>query len=461
MTDRTTDPIRTPFEAGNQNQTTTPEQCMAFYADLTARFPDVLHTFTFGTSDGGVPMLAGVVTVDGEFDRERLRQQGRAVFFNNNGIHPGEPEGIDACMALVRDFCVDPARRAALGRTVFLFVAVYNVDGHHNRAATSRVNQLGPESFGFRANSRNLDLNRDFVKCDSREAQAFNRLFTHWDPDVMVDTHTSNGADYSYTMTLIHTQTDKLGDALGQFMRDAMLPAIYQQMEQRGWPTSPYVEPVGDSPDLGITHMLDVPRFSTGYAALHHTIGFMPETHMLKPFADRYAATRALVDTVLDFTTRHGSQIQALRREARRLAATQSSCPVLWKIDRGNPSRFHFRGYKAVYAPSLLGNYQRMSYDRTQPWEGEIDVFDRCSVERAVARPRAYVFGQSYQEIADRLLWNGVRLERLPADVLLQARVYRIASVVSRATPYEMAAPTAILATCSTAERLTSGSSAC
>lgn len=145
------------------------------------------------------------------FDRAQLKRDGRPVFFNNNGIHPGEPEGIDACMALVRDFCTRPERLAALGNTVFLFIPVYNVDGCFNRNTTSRVNQLGPESFGFRANGRNLDLNRDFVKCDSLAAQVFNRFFTDWDPDVMVDTHTSNGADYSYTMTLIHTQTDKAG----------------------------------------------------------------------------------------------------------------------------------------------------------------------------------------------------------------------------------------------------------
>ncbi|MEP6972027.1 MAG: M14 family zinc carboxypeptidase [Betaproteobacteria bacterium] len=432
-----TTPDLTPFEFGNGNQTTTPEQCNAFYADLQARFPGVLHVFTFGTSDGGFPLLAGIVSADGEFDRERLKRQARPVFFNNNGIHPGEPEGIDACMALVRDFCVDPQRRAALGRTVFLFVAVYNVDGHRMRQNTARVNQLGPELFGFRANSRNLDLNRDFVKCDSLEAQAFNRLYSAWDPDVMVDTHTSNGADYAYTMTLIHTQTDKLGEGLGGFMRDTMLPEIYRQMEQRGWPTCPYVEPIGDSPDTGIEHMLDVPRFSTGYAALHHTIGFMPETHMLKPFADRYAATRALVDTVLEFTVRHGARIQLLRQEAKRLAESRTPCPVAWKIDRERPSRFSFRGYKAVYAPSKLGNYQRMAYDRKQPWEREIDVFDRCSVEQAVARPRYYVFAQAYQEVAQRLSWNGVRLERVESDQRLLVRVYRIASVGSRVTPYE------------------------
>lgn len=296
----------TPYEQGNQNQTTQWSDCIAFYEKLVTDFPGVLHFFQIGTSDTGLPLHAGVVSSDGVHDRVQIKTAGRPVFFNNNGIHPGEPEGIDACMALVRDFCNQPERRAALGKTVFLFIPIYNVDGCLNRQATSRVNQLGPEEFGFRANGRNLDLNRDFIKCDSLGAQAFNQFFTAWDPEVMVDTHTSNGADYQYTMTLINTQTDKLGGGLGSFLRDTMLPDVYRAMATRGWPTCPYVNPIRATPDDGIEDFLEVPRFSTGYAALHHCIGFMPETHMLKPFADRYASMRALVEVVLDFTVHRG-----------------------------------------------------------------------------------------------------------------------------------------------------------
>jgi hypothetical protein len=281
-----------------------------------SRFPASTAIFEIGQSDSGRPIHAGVVTADGVFDREQLKAAGRPVFFNNNGIHPGEPEGVDACMALVRDFCLDTDRRAALGNTVFLFTAIYNVDGSMNRQNTSRVNQDGPESFGFRGNSLHLDLNRDFIKCDSLNAQVFNRFFTAWDPDVMVDTHTSNGADYAYTMTLIQTQTDKLGYGLGEYLKQQMLPAIFQGMDARGWPTCPYVNPVKDIPDHGIEDFLETPRFSTGYAALHHTIGFMPETHMLKPFKDRYLSMRALVETVLDYTIQHGQQIRSLRQQA-------------------------------------------------------------------------------------------------------------------------------------------------
>ncbi len=435
-TDHTTAFI-TPYEAGNQKQTTTWQACIQFYQDLAAQFPNILQFSQIGVSDNGKPIHAGIVTADGVFERERIKQEQRTVFFNNNGIHPGEPEGIDACMALVRDFCIQPERLAALGRTVFLFIPVYNVDGCLNRQDTSRVNQDGPEQFGFRGNSLHLDLNRDFIKCDSENAQVFNRFFSEWSPDVMVDTHTSNGADYHYTMTLIQTQADKLGYGLGPYLRDTMLPAIYAEMQERGWPTCPYVNPVKDSPDHGIEDFLETPRFSTGYAALHHTIGFMPETHMLKPFADRYDSMRALVETVLSFTITHGTEIQVLRAQARAAASQQEQAAVHWVADHSKASSFMFKGYQAVYSPSVLGNYTRLSYDRSQPWEKAIAYYDHFVADIKVTQARAYLIPQAWRAVIERLLWNGVQMQRLESDTSMQAEVYRIQAVKSRPQAYE------------------------
>lgn len=425
----------TPYELGNQNQTTSWQQCITFYEKLATDFPSVLRFEQIGVSDNGIPMHAGVISSDAVFDREKIKREARPVFFNNNGIHPGEPEGIDTCMALARDFCTQPDRLAALGRTVFLFIPIYNVDGCLNRQNTSRVNQDGPELFGFRANGRNLDLNRDFIKCDSLAAQVFNRFFSAWDPDVMVDTHTSNGADYSYTMTLIQTQADKLGKALGGFLRDKMLPKIYQDMEARGWPTCPYVNPVKETPDDGIEDFLEVPRFSTGYACLHHTIGFMPETHMLKPFADRYASMRALVETVLDFTIQNAGEIQALRSAAKK--AKNTHWPVQWKADYSKPSTFRFKGYQAVYSPSKIGSYTRLSYDRSQPWEKDIAYYEHFAEDVVIAAPIAYLIPQAWREVIERLQWNGVELARVQEDREYQVQTYRIKHVASRASAYE------------------------
>jgi hypothetical protein len=429
--------LNTPYELGNQNQTTTLTECIAWYEDLARRYPTVLRFGVVGTSDAGLPIHAGVVSGDGVFDVAAIKATGRPVFFNNNGIHPGEPEGVDACMALVRDFCTQPERVAKLGNTVFLFVPLYNVDGSINRANTSRVNQDGPEQFGFRGNSRHLDLNRDFVKCDTLTAQTFNKLFATWDPDVMVDTHTSNGADYSYTMTLIHTQADKLGSELGGFLTGTMLPAMYADMEARGWPTCPYVNPVKDSPDHGIAEFLETARFSTGYAALHHTIGFMPETHMLKPFKDRYESMRALVETALDFTVGHAQQIQSLRRAAKAAGRTRAEWPIHWVMDEENTATFRFKGYEACYKPSVLGDYARLYYDRSRPWERDIAYYNRFNPDVTVKAPKAYIVPQAWREAIERLELNGVQLERVREDHMQDVAYYHIASVSSRPTAYE------------------------
>jgi len=427
----------TPYEKGNQNQTTLWTECIAFYEELARRFPTILKFEQAAVSDAGIPIHVGIVSADGQFDREQIKREGRTVFFNNNGIHPGEPEGIDSCMAMVRDLCFQPERLEKLGRTVLLFVPIYNVDGCLNRANTSRPNQDGPEQFGFRGNSRHLDLNRDFIKCDTLNAQFFNKLITAWDPDVMVDTHTSNGADYTYTMTLIHTQPDKLGSGLGPFLREKMLPQIYKDMDAAGWPTCPYVNPVKDTPDDGIADFLEVPRFSTGFTALHNIIGFMPETHMLKPYKDRYDSMRALVEVTLAYTIANAAEIKRLRAEAKASQRKQREWAVTWSMDEANPSKFHFKGYEAQRRPSVLGDYLRLSYDRSKPWARDINWYSHFKADTVIQAPKAYVIPQAWREVIERLQWNGVEMTRIEAPSTVQAQYYHIAEAQPRASAYE------------------------
>jgi hypothetical protein len=435
---------RTPFELGNGHQTTTWEACIAFHSALASAHPRRLVLAEIGRTDGGSPLHGGVFSTDGVFDVSAVKAAGRPVLLLNNGIHPGEPEGIDACMALLRDLCRHPDPRAVLGDAVLVFVPVYNVDGMRNRGDTSRVNQLGPEAHGFRGNARHLDLNRDFVKLASLEAQSWVRWFVRWDPDVLVDTHTSNGADYQHTMTLIATQPDKLGGRCGELLRGAMLPRLYAGMAARGWPMCPYVNPVAETPEEGIADFPDTPRFSTGFAALHHTLGFMPETHMLKPFADRVAATRAFVDEVLAFVRDEGAAVRAARAADRAAfsaaaaaAVAGAAAPLRWELDRSRPGRFLFSGFKPLREPSRIGRWTRLRYDRSQPWQAEIPYFDRLRVQAEAPLPRGYLLTQAWREVAERLAFNGVRLEPLPADRTLAVQAWRVKAFAKRQRPFE------------------------
>ncbi|MCF8236976.1 MAG: hypothetical protein K9I85_02370 [Saprospiraceae bacterium] len=254
------DPWKTPFER-DTSWSATREEAHGYYDRLARTFPSV-HTRICGVSDGFLPLYEVVITADGEVDPDRIKASGRTVVLINNAIHPGESEGVDACLMLARDLVFQPALQKVLQDVVIVILPYYNADGGLARSPTYRANQDGPRLQGFRGNGCNLDLNRDFVKCDSRNALTFSRLFQKWDPDLFVDTHTSNGADYQATITVIATQPDKLPSALAEFQQTVLLPELYRSMDDVGWPMTPYVHTDGP-PETGIHGFLDLPRYST------------------------------------------------------------------------------------------------------------------------------------------------------------------------------------------------------
>ena len=234
----------------------------------------------------------------------------------NNAIHPGEPCGVNASLALAASWLAQPDHEGhPLRSASWVIVPQYNVGGASRRNCCTRANQNGPEAYGFRGNAANLDLNRDFVKMDSRNAEAFVSLFHDVDPDVFVDTHTSNGADYPYTMTLIATQADKAGPVLGPFLRDVMEPALYAGMKEAHGPMVPYVYSLGETPEEGILSFLETPRYSTGYTTLFGTLGFTTEAHMLKSFPARVQATHAFLEVLSTWIQNHGAEVKDVRRQ--------------------------------------------------------------------------------------------------------------------------------------------------
>ena len=233
-----------------------------------------------------------IISKSGKTNIAKLKAGGKAFLLINNAIHPGEPDGVEASQMLARNLVEDETLNKLLDNTVIVIIPFYNIGGVLNRNSTTRVNQNGPKEYGFRGNANNYDLNRDFIKADTRNARSFIALFQELDPDVFIDTHVSNGADYQYVSTTIPTQSDKLGGPLAKFMTSQLLPYHYEYMKMAGSLMTPYVNIWGmKTPDQGYNKFIDQPRYSSGYAALFHTLGFMSETHMLKTFEQRVEAT--------------------------------------------------------------------------------------------------------------------------------------------------------------------------
>ena len=429
-----TEPMLTPFEKNN-NTTATYEEAIDFYTALDEQY-DQLQVTPFGMTDIGLPLHEAILSKDQNFDPNSIRNSGKLILFVNNAIHAGEPCGVDASMMLFRDILQKSDFQNLLDHVVIVALPMYNLGGVLNRNSHTRTNQNGPESYGFRGNAKNLDLNRDFIKADSKNAQSFNQIYNKWQPDVFIDNHTSNGADYQYTITLIASQHNKLDPALAQYMNEQMLPALYDTMEKENWEMTPYVF-ARNTPDDGIAGFLDLPRYSSGYAALHNAFSFMPETHMLKPFKDRVRSTYTLMKAMLQFLNDNHEAVAKSRAAAIQNTKTKSTFALNWTMDMDQVEQLKFKGYEAKYKASKVSGQDRLYYDHNAPYEKEIPFLNNYKTTLTIEKPSAYIIPQAYQDVIDRLKWNGVEMETLTTDQEMEVELYHIKDYKSSNSPYE------------------------
>ena len=427
--------FKTPFEK-NTNYTSTHDEVIAYYQLLAKAFPKKLQFEKSGMTDSGRPLHTGILSLDGDFDPNSNRAKKKCILFINNAIHPGEPTGVDATMMLVRDILTKKVEETSLKNAVIVFIPMYNIGGALNRGGFSRANQVGPEAHGFRGNSRNFDLNRDFIKCDTRNAQSFNQIFTQWKPHIFVDNHTSNGADYQYVMTLIPTQHNKLNPILSDYLTQKMLPQLYKGMETANFEMTPYVY-VRNTPDDGIAGFLDLPRYSSGYAALFNCLSFMPEAHMLKTYEQRVRGTYAFMETMLDLIEKDYVTIIENRIKADEKTINQKEFAVNWTMNRDKKDEVVFKGYAAKYKKSEVSGQDRLYYDKNEPYTKKIPFFNTYEAIEKVSKPWAYVIPKGYSAVVDRLKWNGIEVETLQADKKLKVEMYYIKDYKTVEKPYE------------------------
>lgn len=416
----------------NKNVTATYPEVIAHYQTLVAKY-DQAKLLTYGLTDMGKPLHLLVLSKSKVFDPIQIRKQNKRILLINNGIHPGEPEGIDASMMLARDLL---QKKQLPDDVVICIIPMYNIAGSFNRGV-SRINQNGPESYGFRGNYQNLDLNRDFIKTDSPNSGSFQEIFNIWQPEVMVDNHSSNGADYQYAMTLIQTQKDKLHPVLSSYMTQQMVPYLYQQMEKSGYEMIPYVNSVEETPDGGIEGFLETARYSSGYAALHNTIAFMPETHMLKPYHQRVEGTYHFMEHMIKVVQRDARLIGENKKLADEQVREAKTFALNWKLDRSQWQDIPFKGFEAKYKPSELSGFNRLYYDRNAPYQKNIKLWDHYVPAISAEKPLAYVIPQSWQKVISLLKLNRVEMKRLKTDTELELDMYYIADFKNTPAPFE------------------------
>ncbi len=423
----------TPYEKSEGTETATYEEVIDFYENLADAYPAVKLRNTRRT-DSGKRLHLVIINPSPETNFNNLREDKRIIMINN-GIHPGESDGIDATMMLFRDIAQGKVKMPE--HTVLATIPVYNVGGALNRNSTSRTNQNGPKEYGFRGNARNYDLNRDFIKADTYNASAFAKFFHAVKPDVFIDNHVSNGADYQYVLTHLFTQHNKLGGELGNYLHTEMIPSLEKNLAEKDWDITPYVNVFNRTPDNGFSQFLDSPRYSTGYTTLWNTLGMMVETHMLKPYKSRVEGTYELMKSMIDIVERDHEKIQELRDQAREDWVAKDTYPIQWSIDTTQTTTLQFKGYEGVMKPSEVTGRQRLYYDNDQPFTKDVAYQNYFKPTKSVSVPKAYLIPKSRVRVISRLEVNQVDMELIEDETEMEVEVYHIDSYETYKQPYE------------------------
>ncbi len=436
--DASDDGWRTDAEASAYARTPRHAETRAWLERLDAA-SDAITLTDLGTSPGGRDLMLIIANADGITTPAAARAAGKRVLLVQGGIHAGEIEGKDAGLAVLRDLTVRDRHRGLIDDTVLLFVPIFNVDGHERMSPYNRINQNGPAEMGWRGTGQNLNLNRDHVKADAPEMQAWLRLWQAWRPDLLVDIHTTNGADYQYQLTWYLEEWGNQHPAVRAWQQAALVDRVFPAVARQGWSVGPYINLV-DHRDItkGLVNFGSGPRFSSGYAALWQRPAILVETHMLKPYAERVAVTEALlIELLREFDRRGGALARALARADRApLAAPGKDLPILFK-PTDQAESFGLAGVAFSRSASLISGDVWTRYDPATRKTYEVPFYRDMIVAKSARLPAAYAIAPGWVDAIERVAAHGLRSFRVDAGVDVSARGWRIDDATWATRPFE------------------------
>lgn len=409
----------THFEKSNYLETPNYEETINYFQKFVKNSP-YAKMFTFGITPQKRELKYLVIAKNGEFSPKAAKKSNKAIVLIQSGIHSGEIEGKDASMLLLRDILITKEKEYLLDKVILLVIPVFNADGHERRSAFNRINQNGPKEMGWRTTAQNYNLNRDYLKADAPEMQAFLKLFSEWLPDFYVDSHTTDGLDFQYTVSYAIEKHQNIFHKTGELLTQKFIPQLENYLAKEGYLLAPYFD-YFDYSDFskGVKDWVSAPKLSTGYAAAQNRPSLLIETHSLKPYKDRVFSTKICFNAVLDFVYENCSQIKKINQEADNFAienyAKLKNAVPLTFVNTRDSVMFLFKGIRSVKDSSwILGG--KVTRYTNEKYELEIPYFNKLIPKDSVITPYAYFVPPEWSFIIDRLKLHGVKVDSLKTN---------------------------------------------
>jgi hypothetical protein len=430
------DPWITPAERTGLTETPRYDETMAWLEQLVEASPK-LRWARLGTSAEGREIRMVVASGNGAATAKKLAANGKPTLLAHAGIHAGEIDGKDAGLMLLRDMAVGARNGSLLDGANFLFVPILSVDAHERFSPYSRANQRGPREMGWRTNRRNLNLNRDFAKLETEELRALVSMVNEWRPDLYLDLHVTDGADYQYDITYGYNGRHGWSPNIARWLDDVFAPAVQRDLAAMGHVPGPLVFAFnGRDMDGGNVEWTAGPRFSNGWGDLRHLPTVLVENHSLKPYDQRVLGTYLFLETALRTLAAAGSELAGATAADR--AARPGEVALGWQLNAEARKTTSFKGVGSeTFDSAITGNTNVRWTGETV--ETEIPVFAMDQASASVRRPARYHIPAAWYPVVEILERQGVRVERTVEAETIEVERYRLpeATLDADASPFE------------------------
>ena len=433
---------RTHAELTDYRETPNYTDTVAFARRL-AHASSAIEFEIFGQSGQGRDLPLLIASESDTFTPEAAHAQGKAIVLIQACIHSGEPDGKDAGFALLRDIAITKSAAGILDNVVLLFMPLYNADGHERSSPYNRINQNGPADMGWRTTATYQNLNRDYMKADTPESRAWLRLWNQWKPDLFIDCHVTDGADYRSVITYHHEHHDGVDEAVIAWERDVFGGKVAPATAAAGHEISWYLEFI-DNRDLtlGTRDFNGSPRFSTGYVPVRNRPGILIETHMLKDYRSRVLGTYDFLRAALVEVNRDPERLRKVGRDAdeRTIAAGRTFDPdQMFPLDfelTDDTTPFELKAFQYETEESDVSGDLRVIYGR-EPLDLTIPMYQTFSVTKAVAPPLAYIVPAQWTGVIEVLHAHGLEIHFLAEAAAIEVETYRFTNVRWPEAPFE------------------------
>ncbi len=441
----TDDLIITP-ERSNFEKTSTYGDVMNFINTIKTKSP-YIQISSIGKSPMGKEIPLVILAKPAISTPEQARASGKPVIYIQGNIHAGEVEGKEVTMMLMRDILLG-SKSNLLDNQIILFVPIYNTDSNDKMAKGLRPSQENsPLETGERENSQGLDLNRDGIKMEAPETNGLiQNLITAWDPQMSVDLHTTNGTWHGYSLTWAPSYLYAGEASTYQYTNNRMLPAITKKVkDQYGLFFGPY----GDFnvregwPLKNFYTYNHHPRYIVNQFGLRNRMAILSEAFAHERFYQRINTTYTFVTEILDHCNQHGKEIMKINHDAE-MAAIKNIVDNAGKVKKGVR-------YKMVPTPQKLNGFRTYDYtvftkpdgSKTTLKKGNVVTYNDVSYYGAFKDtvqstvPRGYIIPAAQSAIAEHLMKQGVKVEKLEKDEKISGEIFMIEKFTKATRKFE------------------------